>query len=100
MVYYVIGYIIAAVLVSALAIDRRISVGEAFTISFFLTPVIGLFAILRTDKKIKITHYINTYHCPRCHAEFKSNGEYCPNCLSEGVEVKPEKTMSVMKLAM
>ncbi len=100
MVYFLIGYVIVAGLVSVLAAERRISVGEAFTISFLLTPVLGLLAIIKSGKKIKITHYVNTYHCPRCNAEFKSNNDFCPNCLAEGVEVKPEKTFSVMKLAM
>jgi len=99
MVYFIVGYLLVAVLVSAFAVDRRISVGEAFTISFFLTPVMGLLAILKSGKKIKITHYINNYHCPRCNTEYKSDKDYCPYCLSEGVKIKPEKTMSIMKLA-
>ncbi len=90
-VYFIVAYLIFTFLVTALAVNRRISMGNAFTLSFFLTPLLGLLAILKTDKTIKITHYATKYHCPRCQAEFNTHKEYCPSCLAEGVKVKPEQ---------
>ena len=90
-VYFIIAYLIFTFLVTVLAANRRMSMGNAFTLSFFLTPLLGLFAILKTDKTIKITHYTTKYHCPRCQAEFTSYKKYCPSCLSEGVKVQPEQ---------
>jgi len=90
-IYFIIAYLLFTFLVSVLAANRRISMGNAFTFSFFLTPILGLFTVLKTDKTIKITHYVTKYHCPRCQAAFDTNKEYCPSCLSEGIKVKPEK---------
>ncbi len=90
-IYFVLAYLLLSFIVTTFAIERRISLGSAFTVSFFLTPVLGLLAILKSDKKVKITHYYTKYYCPSCHSEFTSGGDYCPVCLKKGIKIKPEK---------
>ena len=90
-IYFIAVYLILTLAVTAFAMDKRISLASAFTFSFFMTPLIGLLAVIKSEKKVKITHYATRYSCPRCNAKFSSETEYCPSCLEEGVKVKPEK---------
>ncbi len=92
LIYFIALYLIGVLLVTIVATGKRISIGNAFTVSFFMTPIIGLLAVFQSEKKVKITRYVSHYSCPRCNAKFNSEVEYCPSCLEEGVKVKPQIT--------
>ncbi len=89
-IYFILAYLVVTVFVTTLAADRRISFGTAFIVSLFLTPVLGLFTILKTDKKIIVSHYSNKYRCPRCQSVYTRYNKYCTQCLAEGVKSIPE----------
>ncbi len=90
-IYFIAFYLVITLIVTAFATGKRISFANAFTYSFFMTPFVGLLAVLKSEKKVKITHYVTRYSCPRCNAKFTSETEYCPSCLEEGVKVKPQQ---------
>ncbi len=85
-----ITYIIASVLVTLLAIGRRISLSGAFITSLLMSPVIGLITILKTEKNINIKHYTTRYVCPECNIEYTQEKDCCDFCKEMGKEIKLE----------
>jgi hypothetical protein len=86
----IITYIGVSVLVAFLAIGRRISFAGAFFTSVFMSPLVGLIAILKTDKNLKIKYYITRYSCPVCNYEYTEEKECCNFCKEMGNTVKLE----------
>lgn len=86
----IITYIGISVLVAFLAIGRRISFAGAFFTSVFMSPLVGLVAILNSDKNIKVKYYTTRYSCPECKYEYTEQKEYCSFCKKKGITVKLE----------
>jgi len=87
----IITYLMISVMVTMFAIGRRISFAGAFFTSIFMSPLLGLIAILKTDKIIRIKHYSTKYVCPKCNIEHNENLEYCSFCREMGKLSKLEK---------
>jgi hypothetical protein len=93
----VILYVGVSVLVTMLAFGRRISFGGAFLTSLFLSPVVGLIAILKSDKNIKVNYYATRYVCPKCNFEYTEPKLYCSLCKEMGHNVKLEPKRMLIK---
>ncbi|NOY49504.1 MAG: hypothetical protein GXO88_02905 [Chlorobi bacterium] len=84
----VITYISVSVFVTLFAIGRRISFAGAFVTSLLMSPVVGLIAIFKSEKNIKIKYYTTRYVCPQCNIEYTQEKENCDFCKEMGNEVK------------
>ena len=82
----IIAYIVISVMVTLFAIGRRISFAGAFFTSVFLSPIVGLIAILKTDKNIVVSHYTTRYVCPECNIEYTEEKDHCSFCQEMGKE--------------
>ena len=85
-----ITYISASILVTLLATGRRISFAGAFITSLLMSPIIGIIAILKSEKNISIKHYSTRYVCPVCNIEYSHEKECCDFCKEMGKEIKLE----------
>lgn len=62
---------------------KRISFLGALVINIFLTPIVGIISILRTDNNIITHHYTMTSNCNSCKAEYNDILTECPQCGSD-----------------
>jgi len=85
-----ITYISASILVTLLAIGRRISFAGAFITSLLMSPIIGIITILKSEKNISIKHYSTRYVCPECNIEYNQEKDCCDFCKEMGKEIKLE----------
>jgi len=85
-----ISYISASILVTLLAIGRRISFSGAFITSLLMSPIIGIITILKSEKIISIKHYSTRYVCPQCNIEYNQEKDCCDFCKEMGKEIKLE----------
>lgn len=90
LVPFVITYIGSSVLVSLLALRRRISITGAFLVSLFMSPIIGLITILKSQRNIIIKHYNTRYICPECNTEQSSKDHVCGLCDEMGKKIEPK----------
>ena len=88
LVSILIGYILISALVSLLSVGRRISYAGVLTISLFLTPVIGLVAVLRAEHSLNISHYVTRFSCPHCQMQFTEPHTFCPFCSENQIPVR------------
>lgn len=86
----IITYIGASVMVAFLTIGRRISFVGALVTSVFMSPVVGLITIIKSDKNIKVKYYTTRYSCPVCKYEYTEQKENCSFCKEMGNTVKLE----------
>ncbi len=82
------SYALLAVLVAFMAFGRRMDYSSAFVLCFFMTPIFGIFAIMKSDKTIRISHYTTRYQCTVCNYEFTEEAAYCSLCGENGEEAK------------
>ncbi len=88
----ILTYIGISVMVALFAFGRRISFAGAFFTSVFLSPLVGIIAILKTDKNIRVKHYTTRYVCPKCNIEYTEEKENCSFCLEMGEKIKVKPT--------
>lgn len=79
----IFSYAILSLLTAFTAYGRRIGLSSAFVLCFFMTPIIGFYAILKSDKNIRISRYTNRQKCEKCNAEITDEGPFCPQCKEE-----------------
>ncbi len=91
------AYALLTFLVALMALGRRMQYSSALAICFFMTPVLGLVAILQSDRTIRTSHYTTRYQCKRCNYEFTENAAYCSLCDEEGEqsELEPIRKMLI-----
>ena len=80
---YLIAYLLLALVVSVLSVNKRISYYEIFFISLFLTPVMGLITVLKADNNIITHHYTTSNTCSSCGNDGHENDKLCSNCGNE-----------------
>lgn len=74
-----------------MSFGKRISFIGALMINIFLTPIVGLISILRTDNNIITHHYTMTVVCESCNKVFDESHKKCPKCGCETVITFSEK---------
>jgi hypothetical protein len=91
----IITYLALSVLVTLFATGRRISFAGAFVTSVFLSPLVGLVAIIKSDKNIRVKFYATRYVCPNCNYEYTEEKTHCSFCGEMGNEekLKPNKLL-------
>ena len=97
MTHIIVTYVSLSFLVALLAFGRRISFAGALFTSVLMSPLVGLIAILKSEKNIKVKHYTNRYICPRCNIEYTQKKNTCDFCDEMGVteELIPTKTLQM-----
>ena len=83
MIYFII-YLFFSFAVSLISLSKRVSFVEIIFISLFLTPVMGLIIVLRTENNILTHHYTTTNICSSCGDNNQENESVCTHC---GVEM-------------
>ena len=91
----IITYFVLSVLVTFFAVGRRISFAGAFVTSVFLSPLVGLVAVLKSEKNIKVKYYATRYVCPKCNYEYTEEKTHCSLCGEMGKveKLKPNKLL-------
>lgn len=84
----ILTYIGFSILVAAFAYGRRISFAGAFFTSVFMSPLVGIVAIIKSDKNMLVKHYSTRYVCPNCNFEYTEDKEHCDFCYEMGETVK------------
>ncbi len=76
------AYLFIALLLAGAGSRRACGARKAFMVSFLLTPVAGLFYVLRSPQRsvLKTVHY----RCNHCGLEYTSSHRYCRICAKEG----------------
>jgi len=85
-------YVGISIMVALFAFGRRISFAGVFFTSVLLSPLVGIFAILKTDKNIRVKHYTTRYVCPKCNIEYAQEKEFCTFCLEMGEKINIKST--------
>ncbi len=80
LIYIISGYLILVLGVVIAASRRRITLFKAFMISFFFTPVTGIIALIRTSRKVVVTHYFTQNRCTNCPHGEQPKPEVCEDC--------------------
>lgn len=90
-IFIVVIYLIVTFIFTAIGIDKQSDVLRIFTISLFLTPLIGMFFIIRHKKRSsKITYY----YCSECDYIFPVKMSNCPICAENNKRIKLTKYVS------
>ena len=88
-VLFVFLYVTAVMILVKIGSLRSCGALKAFLISFFLTPVAGVFYTLSSPSKsiLKTVHY----RCRHCGLEYTSSHRYCHICAKEGHKYRLHK---------
>lgn len=86
----ILTYLGFSVLVALFASGRRISFAGAFFTSILMSPLVGILAILKSEKNMLIKHYATRYVCPKCNFEYTEEKEHCDFCNEMGKTIKLE----------
>jgi len=86
MYYLIIFYFFLSLGVAFLGQGRKIGFPQSLVLSIFFTPIVGLFAVAHSDKKITYREF--QYHCTRCAYNYTEEHEFCPNCTKGGHTVR------------
>jgi Zn finger protein HypA/HybF involved in hydrogenase expression len=79
----VFTYLIIGIIIASFSFGKRISFVNVFLISVFLTPIVGLISIFRSEKTIIMHHYRMLSSCNKCETEVEGINTVCPNCKSK-----------------
>ena len=92
MIIFIIAiYLIVTFIFTAIGIEKQSDILKIFTISFFLTPLIGMFFIKRNKKRSsKITYC----YCSECDYIFPVKMSYCPICAENKKKIRLTKYVS------
>ncbi len=78
--FVLITYLAISIVVSFFSFGKRISFFDALMINIFLTPIVGIISIIKTDKIIKTHHYSMISVCNTCNYEIDDIIKKCPEC--------------------
>lgn len=92
MIIFIIAiYLIVTFIFTAIGIDKQSDILKIFTISLFLTPLIGMFFIIKHKKKSsKITYC----YCKECDYIFPVKMSHCPICAENNKKIRLTKYVS------
>ena len=91
----IITNLIISLLISILAIYRKVSFIKVFLLSVFLTFIIGII-YLNINTPQKNVYYSRRYKCPRCEYQFTEEYINCPLCKKEGHDVELHSVIATM----
>lgn len=84
-------YLFFVLILYNIAANYKIKSLWVLLLSFFLTPLTGLVAIMISEKGHLVT--IERYACTRCGLEHTQKQEICPHCKKEGYEIPLRKVI-------
>jgi hypothetical protein len=88
-------YIIITFLLTVIGIERHSEGFKIFILSLILTPVYGLFLLIKERHKAVEIHY---YYCEECRYIYPVKLKYCPVCQEKDKKVKLVKFENPHKL--
>lgn len=89
-----VSYTLTCLFIGLIGTKRRIGFKQSILLSVFLTPIIGLYAVLKSPKRIDYRVY--RYKCSRCKFSFTDQYAYCPHCEQDGVKVSLNRVKRTM----
>jgi len=81
----IIVYLIIIFLITVIGIEIPGEALKIFLSSLVLTPLYGLFILLREQNK---SNKVRFYHCNHCEYVYPVKLTYCPLCEEKGLKVK------------
>jgi len=87
-------YLIITFLLTVIGIEHSEGL-KIFSLSLILTPIYGLFLLIRHRHKAVKIHY---YYCKECRYIYPVRLKYCPVCQEKGEKVKLIKFENPYKL--
>lgn len=84
----ILFYAMLSLLTAFAAFGRRIGLSSAFVLCFFMTPIVGFYAILKSDRNIRISRYTKRHKCKECQAEITDEGPFCSHCEEEALQTQ------------
>ncbi len=88
-------YLIITFLLTVIGIERHSEGIKIFLLSLFLTPLYGLFFLIKEKNKAVKIHY---YYCDECQYIYPVKLKHCPVCQEKGKKVKLIKFENPHKL--
>lgn len=88
LIYFIAIYLLVTFILALLGIDSKAEGVKVFIISLLLTPLAGIFFVLKNRRKASTIHY---YYCHECDYIFPVKMNHCPMCQEEGKKVKLTK---------
>ena len=88
-------YLIITFLLTVIGIERQSEGLKIFLMSLLLTPLYGLYLLIRNRYKAVNIHY---YYCPECDYIYPVKLKHCPICQEKGKKVKLVKFENPHKL--
>ena len=88
-------YLIITFLLTVIGIERHSEGLKIFILSLVLTPLYGLFLLVKNRHRAVKVHY---YYCSECEYIYPVKLKYCPVCREKGEKVKLVKFENPHKL--
>ena len=88
-------YLIITFLLTVIGIERHSEALKIFIMSLVLTPLYGLYLLVKNRNKAVKVHY---YYCSECDYVYPVKLKYCPVCQEKGKKVKLVKFENPHKL--
>ncbi len=88
-------YLIITFLLTVIGIERHSEGLKIFLLSLILTPIYGLFFLVKEKHKAVKIHY---YYCEKCRYIYPVKLKYCPVCQEKGEKIKLVKFENPHKL--
>jgi len=89
--YFIAIYLLATFILTWMGIDSKSEGVRIFLISLLLTPLAGIFLVMKERRKATPVHY---YYCHQCDYIFPVKMSHCPMCQENGKKVKLNKYVS------
>ncbi len=88
-------YLVITFLLTVIGIERHNEGLKIFLLSLLLTPIYGIFFLIKGRHKAVKIHY---YYCDECQYIYPVRLKHCPVCQEEGKKVKLIKFENPYKL--
>lgn len=90
-IFIIVIYLVITFLLTVIGIEKQSEGFKIFIISFLLTPVAGLFYLMKERRR---SSRINYYYCHECDYIFPVKMSHCPICAEQDKKVKLIKYVS------
>lgn len=87
--------LLVSIIISFIAINRKVSFYKVFFISACLSFIVGL-TYLNLKSTPQNIYYSKRFKCPRCEYQFTEESVYCPLCKVDGNDVELHSVTATM----
>lgn len=90
-IYIVAIYLVITFILTVFGIERQSEALKVFIISFLLTPLAGMYFVLRNRNRVSRIKY---YYCKECDYIFPVKMSHCPICAEQHKKIRLVKYVS------